>query len=51
MIIIESKRKRIENILRKYPDAVVVDVTSNGRDEMLFKANGMILFLRFGIID
>ena len=51
MIIIESKRKRIENILRKYPDAVVVDVKSNGGDEMLFKANGMILFLRFGRID
>ena len=27
MIIIESKRKKIENILTKYPDAVVADVT------------------------
>ena len=35
MIIIESKRKRIENILRKYPDAIVVDVTSNAGDEMV----------------
>ena len=35
MIIIESKRKRIENILRKYPDAVVVDVTSNSGDDMV----------------
>ena len=30
MITIESKRKKIENILRKYPNVVVVDVTSNG---------------------
>ncbi|MDE7475378.1 MAG: hypothetical protein K2M71_07095 [Duncaniella sp.] len=36
MIIIESKRKKIENILKKYPDAVVVDVTSNaGADGMV----------------
>lgn len=35
MTIIESKRKRIENILRKYPDAVVVDVTSNSGDDMV----------------
>ena len=28
MIIIESKRKKQENILKKYPDAVIVDVTS-----------------------
>lgn len=34
MIIIESKRKRIENILKKHPDAVIVDVTSNAVDEM-----------------
>ncbi|MDE6824317.1 MAG: hypothetical protein K2J27_06280 [Duncaniella sp.] len=33
MIIIESKRNKIENILKKYPDAVIVDVTSNGGDE------------------
>lgn len=31
MIIIESKRKKIENILKKYPDAVVADVTSQAR--------------------
>lgn len=36
MIIIESKRKKIENILKKYPDAVIVDVTSNaGGDGMV----------------
>ena len=31
MIIIESKRKKIENILKKYPDAVVADVTSQAK--------------------
>lgn len=28
MIIIESKRKKIENILKKYPDAIIADMTS-----------------------
>ena len=28
MLIIESKRKKQENILKKYPGAVIVDVTS-----------------------
>ena len=32
MIIIESKRKKIENILKKYPEAIVADVTSNAKD-------------------
>ena len=32
MIIIESKRKKQENILKKYPGAVVVDVTSKATD-------------------
>ncbi len=35
MIIIESKRKKIENILKKYPDAIVVDVTSKAVDELI----------------
>lgn len=35
MIIIESKRKKIENILKKYPDAVVVDVTSQAKDGLV----------------
>lgn len=35
MIIIESKRKKIENILKKYPDAVVADVTSNAKDGLV----------------
>ena len=32
MIIIESKRKKQENILKKYPGAVIVDVTSKATD-------------------
>lgn len=28
MIIIESKRKKAETLLKKYPDAILADVTS-----------------------
>lgn len=35
MIIIESKLKKIENILKKYPDAVVADVTSQAKDGLV----------------
>lgn len=35
MIIIESKRKKIERILQKYPGAVVADVTSNAKDDLV----------------
>lgn len=35
MIIIESKKKKSENILRKYPDAVLCDVTSKARDSLI----------------
>lgn len=35
MIIIKSKRKKIENILKKYPDAVVADVTSQAKDGLV----------------
>lgn len=35
MIIIESKRKKIENILKKYPEAIVADVTSNAKDSLV----------------
>ena len=30
MIIIESKRKKTETLLKKYPDAILADVTSIG---------------------
>lgn len=35
MIIIESKRKKIENILKKYPNAIIVDVTSKATDGLV----------------
>lgn len=35
MIIIESKRKKIENILKIYPDAIVADVTSQAKDGLV----------------
>ena len=35
MIIIESKRKNIENILKKYPDAIIADVTSKAKDGLV----------------
>lgn len=31
MIIIESKRKSLENLKKAYPDAVIIDVTSKGQ--------------------
>ena len=35
MIIIESKRKKLENILKKYPGALIVDVTSQAKDGLV----------------
>ena len=35
MIIIESKRKKLENILKKYPYALIVDVTSKATDGLV----------------
>lgn len=35
MIIIESKRKKPETILKKYPDAIVADVTSGAKDGLV----------------
>lgn len=35
MIIIESKRKKLENILKKYPHAIIADVTSNAKDSLV----------------
>ena len=32
-IYIDSKRRKTENILKKHPHAVIIDVTSNGKDE------------------
>lgn len=35
MIVIESKRKNIENILKKYPNAIIADVTSQAKDGLV----------------
>ena len=35
MIIIESKRKKIENILKKHPNAIIADVTSQAKDGLV----------------
>lgn len=35
MIIIESKRKKIENTRKKYPDAIIADVTSQAKDGLV----------------
>ena len=34
MIQIESKRKKRENILKKYPDAIIADVTSRAEERV-----------------
>lgn len=35
MIVIESKRKKRENIVKKYPDAIIADVTSQTTDGLV----------------
>ena len=35
MIVIESKRRKRENIQKKYPDAVIADVTSQATDGLV----------------
>ena len=35
MIIIESKRKKSDMILKQYPDAIVADVTSGAKDGLV----------------
>ena len=42
MIIIESKRKKPATILKKYPDAILADVT-NGAKDGLVKLNSFHL--------
>lgn len=33
MILIETKRKKLENILKRYPGAILIDVTSKASDD------------------
>lgn len=35
MIVIESRRKKRENIVKKYPDAIIADVTSQATDGLV----------------
>ena len=35
MIFIESKRKKLEDIEKQYPDAMIIDVTSHAKDEFV----------------
>ena len=35
MILIESKRKKTATILKKYPDAIIADVTSSAKDGLM----------------
>ncbi len=35
MIIIQSKRRKPENILKEYPDAIIADVTSQAKDGLV----------------
>ena len=35
MIIIESKRKKLENILKKYPGAIIAYVASQAKDGLV----------------
>ncbi|MBO4380427.1 MAG: hypothetical protein J5784_05445, partial [Muribaculaceae bacterium] len=35
MILVESKRKKPENILKKYPGAILADVTSSAKDGLV----------------
>ena len=35
MIVIESHKKKIENILKKYPGAILADVTSKAKDSLV----------------
>ena len=35
MIAIASKRSKRENILKKYPDAIIADVTSQAEDGLV----------------
>lgn len=35
MTLIESKRKKFENILKKHPDAIIADVISHAKDSLI----------------
>ncbi len=43
MIIIESKRKKPETILKKYPDAILADVTSGAKDGLAKRVHSILM--------
>ena len=43
MVVIESKRRKRENILKKYPDAVIADATSHTTDNSTVEAEIILL--------
>ncbi len=52
MIVIDSKRKKRENILKKYPDAIIADVTSHAEDDLIklspfYPHDGMLVPFRY----
>ena len=53
MIVIDSKRKKRENILKKYPDAIIADVTSHAEDDLIKKLSpfyphdGILVLFRY----
>ena len=52
MIVIDSKRTKRENILKKYPDAIIADVTSHAEDDLIklspfYPHDGMLVPFRY----
>ena len=43
MIVIESKRRKRENILKKYPNAVIADVTSQATDGLVVRSTHTVM--------
>ena len=35
MLVIESKRKKLDTLLKKYPNAIIADVTSHAKDSLV----------------
>ena len=52
MIVIDSKRKKRENILKKYPGAIIADVTSHAEDDLIklspfYPHDGILVSFRY----
>lgn len=55
MILIDSKRKKYENISKQHPDAIIADVTSHAQDDLIklspFYPHGGIRFSLSSILE